>query len=199
MGCGIGLQRSHCLALHSFPWCSLGTCGEAFPRQCPGLCWGEHVPGTVPTGTLDVDTLVCGGRKFSPMEARQPALLGLSIRALPLACSPSKRSQQDKQEKGLTHDQSLLSQWTGKTLSDLPWNQNPGALKPRSWTLNWNISLTEWYFLLGLKAVYKLWSLGNIEAHDIQIQSLLFGFSTRFTSGNFARKTRNSGKEIQLP
>lgn len=135
MGSDVDLQRSRCLVLHSCPWCSLGTCAEAFPRRCPGLCWGERVPGTIPTGTLDVDTPVCGGREFSPMEARLAALLGLSIRASSLACSPSKRSQQDKQKKGLKHDQSL-NQWTGKTVSDLPLgnetkihepsNQDPG-------------------------------------------------------------------------
>jgi len=136
MGSDTSLQCSHCLVHHSFPWCSLGTRGAAFPRQCPGLCWGECMARTITTGTLDVDTIICAGRESSPMEARQAALLGLSTRALFLACSLSKHSQQDEQQKGLKHNQSLLNQWTGKTVSDLPLgnetkiqepsNQDPG-------------------------------------------------------------------------
>lgn len=54
-------------------------------------------------------------------------------------------------------------------------------------------------FLLGLKAIYKLHRLGNIEVHVFQTQCLLSGFCARFTFGNFMRKISNLGRKTQLP
>lgn len=130
----------------------LGLChgSMAFPRQCPGLCWAKHVPGTIPMGTVDLDTLVYWRREYSPTEMRQAALLGLSTTGLSLASSATNHSQQNRSEKSWKHDLNLLSQWTGKTkwLAIGKWNKKPGILKPRSWTLTWNTSLTECLFFL---------------------------------------------------
>lgn len=163
MVCDLEQQCSHCQVLHSFPWCSLGTCWEALPRQSPVLWQSESVLETIPVGTLGVDTLCCRGKSIEPHGSDSGCPAWLSTRDLLLACSLSNHSQ-EQAGKGLEVLPEIVKSMGRENcywLAIGKWKQNPWAFKLRSWTLNLITIMS--FFYWGLKKYTNFIGLATLK------------------------------------
>lgn len=113
-----------------FPGAAWVPVEKHFPMQSPVLWQDDSVLETLPVGILGVDTLFCEGKRVEPHGSDASCPAWLRTRYLFLAYSLSNHSQADKQEKSLKYYQNLLSQWTGRTVSELPSGNENRIHKP---------------------------------------------------------------------